>query len=137
MRLAGYNANQVGLEPMNGMGIYTAADSLSSQWTITQTISAPATASAAWDLRQFAAASASFAWGIRAFVAATKAAAWDLRQFASNSVAAVWDDAQGVIAFISAKWRVPFSPHAGSALSRSGGSSSLTPHTATSSLSEH
>lgn len=137
MRLAGFNANQVGLEPMNGMGIYTAADSLSAQWTVTQTISTPATTYAAWDLRQFAAAAAPLAWEIRAFVAATRDAAWDVWQFASQSLSSVWDVGHGVIAYLSAKWRVPFSPHVGSALSRSGGTSSLTPHTATSSLSEH
>lgn len=137
MRLAGYNANQVGLEPMNGMGIYTAADSLAVQWTVTQTVSTPATSAFSWDLRQFAAAASPLAWEILAFVAATKAAAWDLRQFASKSVAAVWDVGQGVLAYLSAKWRVPFSPHVGSALSPSGAASSLVPHTATSSLSEH
>lgn len=122
---------------MNGMGIYTAADSLSAQWLVAQPMGSPATAGIQWDLRQLAAAAQVVGWEIREFVAATKVVPWDLRQFASKGVSAVWDVGQGAVNFLVAKWRVPFSPHSGSALSRTGAASSLVPHTATSTISEH
>jgi hypothetical protein len=190
MRLAGYNANSIGIEPMNGMGIYSASGALAAQWIITQQLSVPATLAVswnirqlvaqaawfpwsirafvsagnalAWDVRQFVTNGASFPWAIREFVVASRGVIWDVRQFAAQSISAswvvrafvsaasglawdvrqvatqavsfVWDVGASVVATLAAKWRVPFLPRTGTSLARTGAASSLTPHTATSTL---
>lgn len=136
MRLAGYNANRVGTEPVNGQGIYSAASALVASWIVTAGMAGAATLALSWDLRQFVSQALSTTWNIWQLAAKSVSVTWDLRQFATKTVSTLWDVGSGVISTLRARWRVPFGKHLGTALTGSASTSALTRHTETSSLSE-
>lgn len=136
MRLAGFNANRVGIEPMNGQGIYAASATQAMPWDITATMAAPATVSAAWDIRYLVGLALGAGWNVWQFAVQSAPLLWNVRQAAAQSVAAVWDVGSGVAANVSVSWRVPFSKRMGAALDAHSPTSALVRHVATSPLTE-